>query len=332
MKTISVPKALITATDISASAKVVWMVAALQGVHGSFGALSPIRVAEQTGSGLRTVCRAIGQLAASRWSPDGAGSPLWRASSGAVSIPAHLITDAAVRAGAKVLYGVLQLVPGFHYPTCLTTFDALAELAYLHRQTTRRSVLELAATGWLDLNQAQRYAPLHITLCNPVAEGVAAEASAVRRRVEKASFRGEALMREYLNVLVATDQFEDDAAPGFLVNPRTKERLQFDRYYPSQGVAFEFNGPQHYRATRLYTREEATLQRTRDYIKGGICLERGIKLVVAHAEDLTLARMRRKVGDLLPQRDLTDLRPVLDTLESISREHRRAVKRIRAER
>lgn len=55
-------------------------------------------------------------------------------------------------------------------------------------------------------------------------------------------------MREYLSLMIDSGEFEDNAAPGFLVNPLTDERLQFDRFYPP-GVAFEFNGPQHYGAT-----------------------------------------------------------------------------------
>src|SRR5690606_12471297 len=110
-------------------------------------------------------------------------------------------------------------------------------------------------------------------------------------------------MREYLSLLIDSDEYEDNAAPGFLVNPLTEERLQLDRYYPP-GVAFEFNGPQHYGPTEHYTAEEAVKQRVRDLIKAGICAGRGIQLKIVHAEDLSLSKMKKIVGHLLPLRDL----------------------------
>lgn len=59
-------------------------------------------------------------------------------------------------------------------------------------------------------------------------------------------------MREYLSLLVDSDHFEDNATPGFLVNPLSGEELQYDRFYPPR-VAFEFNnGPQHDGPTALY--------------------------------------------------------------------------------
>lgn len=39
-------------------------------------------------------------------------------------------------------------------------------------------------------------------------------------------------------------QTPTNASPGYLINPYTGERMQFDRYYPP-GVAIEFQGAQH---------------------------------------------------------------------------------------
>src|SRR5690606_5703483 len=177
-----------------------------------------------------------------------------------------------------------------------------------------------------EFTQANQLAPIRFRLRNPVAEERAQELEWVKRRIERAPFLGEALMREYLSLIVDSEDFEDDAAPGFLVNPLTGERLQLDRYYPV-GVAFEFNGPQHYGETELFSAEEASMQRVRDYIKAGICAERGITLVVVHPEDLSLERMRRIVGNLLPLRDLHGQTPVIRYLESRSRTYRKFARR-----
>ncbi len=133
-------------------------------------------------------------------------------------------------------------------------------------------------------------------------------------------------MREYLSLLINSDEFEDDAAPGWLVNPRTLERLQLDRFYPPR-VAFEYNGPQHYRATGKFSADEVVGQRERDLIKLGLCVTRGITLVTIHPEDLTLRGMKQAVGSLLPLRDLTGSDLLIDYLETESRRYRRIASR-----
>ncbi len=102
--------------------------------------------------------------------------------------------------------------------------------------------------------------------------------------------------------------------------------MQLDRYYPP-GVAFEFNGPQHYGPTQHYTAEEAANQRVRDLIKAGICASRGIQLKIVHAEDLSLSKMKKIVGHLLPLRDLRHEGPRIRYLESVSRLYRRKAQR-----
>lgn len=118
----------------------------------------------------------------------------------------------------------------------------------------------------------------------------------------------------------------DNAAPGFLVNPLTDERMELDRFYPP-AVAFEFNGPQHYGATGRFSAEDAARQRGRDYMKLGICVEKGITLLIIHPEDLTLESMRQRIGPLLPMRDLAGQEPLMEFLKSISRRYRAAARR-----
>ncbi|MEW6048508.1 MAG: hypothetical protein AB1609_18860 [Bacillota bacterium] len=49
-------------------------------------------------------------------------------------------------------------------------------------------------------------------------------------------------MKCWLDLLVAGDDFVDNARPAFLGNPLSRDPLEFDRYY-LDGVRFEFNGP-----------------------------------------------------------------------------------------
>ena len=109
-------------------------------------------------------------------------------------------------------------------------------------------------------------------------------------------------MRSFLSLIADTKECEDGARPEFLVNPATGERLELDRYYPLHRAAFEFNGKQHYIATGPFSKREVAAQRKRDRLKQRICNEKNVKLVVVHAEDLTLRGMLRKVGALLPLR------------------------------
>jgi len=128
-------------------------------------------------------------------------------------------------------------------------------------------------------------------------------------------------MQEYLSLLIDSDQFTENARPGFLVNPQTGERLELDRFYP-EGVAFEFNGTQHYRETGRFSQAEADAQHLRDLIKAGICLYRGIHLVIIRTEGLALQGMIRRIDQSLPLRNLAGHEPLIDLLEDASLTYR----------
>ncbi|HWI50676.1 MAG TPA: hypothetical protein VNT01_00870, partial [Symbiobacteriaceae bacterium] len=61
-------------------------------------------------------------------------------------------------------------------------------------------------------------------LCNPVEARWRARISSIKRRVwGNKKHKGETLLREFLNALVALDDGQIDATPDFLVNPYTRE-------------------------------------------------------------------------------------------------------------
>jgi len=164
----------------------------------------------------------------------------------------------------------------------------------------RPGVQALAESRWISIAQENRRAPIWFRLQH-ADQAYKAE---VEARLERAGYLGEALMRSFLSLIADTKECEDGARPEFLVNPATGERLELDRYYPLHRVAFEFNGKQHYIATGPFSKREVAAQRKRDRLKQRICNEKNVKLVVVHAEDLTLRGMLRKVGALLPLRGL----------------------------
>ncbi len=239
-----------------------------------------------------------------------------------VWIPSELVEDHTVRPQGVVMYGVLLATPGFSARKGKYTRRQLREMTGRALKTIRRTTNMLAAYGWLELTRKNHFCPFLFTVKNPVREAYDAKLARMAKRIDRARFMGEELMRSYLTLIADSDEFEDDAAPGFLVNPFTHERMQLDQYYPGR-VAFEFNGPQHYKPTEFATPQDVEKQQARDCIKAMICRNRGIRLVVAHPEDLTLQTMIQKVGTHLPLRDLRSSRPILRYLENTSRHYRR---------
>ncbi|HEY3365256.1 MAG TPA: hypothetical protein VGK74_09405 [Symbiobacteriaceae bacterium] len=175
--------------------------------------------------------------------------------------------------------------------------------------------------GWVQVTQASRLSPIHFTLGSPELTRGQVEAEVAGRRLKRAKFGGEAFMQEYLSLLIDSDQFTDTARPGFLVSPQTGERLELDRFYPPN-VAFEFNGAQHYRRTARHSQEEADAQHLRDLIKAGICLYRGIHLVIIRTDDLSLQGMTSKIGQSMPLRNLAGHEPLIVLLEDASLTYR----------
>ncbi len=328
MKTdeIKVPSQLLLDRKLAGTAKVLWMI--LQVGQGDGAQISPRVLAARSGLTKPTIRRGLAQLDSAGWlrsTPigDDTTPKAW------VPMPSDLLFDSQIGVQSKLLYGTLQLTPGFGGHSGDFTYFELIGLTGLSANTVKLAVRSLQGKGWLQISQKNKFSPLYFTLRNPAAERREAEVSRARQRLEEASFLGEALMREYLNLIIDSDEFDDNCTPGYLVNPFTGEEMQFDRYYPPR-VAFEFNGPQHYGPTARYSNEaESRKQQGRDYIKIGICAARGINLVVVHPKDLTTEGLIRKVDGLLPLRKLDGCEHLTAYLESVSRAYRQKARRNR---
>lgn len=239
------------------------------------------------------------------------------------AMPKALLLERNLGISARLLYGVLQLLPRYRGSSGEFTCREIHQLTGMCTSTVIRALTSLQALGWIQVRQAHKYAPVQFTLLNPDLERQKKELAAMERRINEAPYRGEALMREYLSLVVDSDEYEDNANPGFLVNPYTNEKVEFDRYYPP-GVAFEFNGPQHYKPTALYPDETAVQRQiVRDLVKIGICQQRGIALRIVHPKDLQLEKMRELAKGMLPLRDLEGHELAIQYLERVSRSYRR---------
>ena len=87
-------------------------------------------------------------------------------------------------------------------------------------------------------------------------------------------------------------QFVFNHRPGWLRNPETGACLELDMYAEEQGVAVEYDGPQHREFPNPYhaSREEFESLLARDRLKERLCAARGVRLIrVIHREDMECA-------------------------------------------
>lgn len=200
----------------------------------------------------------------------------------------------------------------------------LARNAGIRSPTTVIShIKKLVGAGWLRVTpggqRPNRYEPL-----DPHLAAREEMLGRVQARMRREPFKGEAILKELLNVLVADDRFQDNARPGFLINPLTGERLEFDRWYTEAGVAFEFNGPQHEQPTAFSPDMAAVrAQQARDLMKAAIAAQHDIALIVVQPGDLRFERLAQLIGDRLPLRKLQAADPVIKYLTRDSRAYAR---------
>lgn len=334
IRSVAVPVSLLFSKELTPAAKFVWIRLRFDEIHRGGYPHLPRQLKKRTGLSRSTVYDALRQGAESGWfvkfqdpkSGRGRWKTVWpdRGGQRVVHFPVALIRAAHVLRPQSILcYGILQLLPDFRAKSRSGTFK-WAELSVrtgLHLRTIKRAIRALAESRWIVMAQKHRRARIWFRLLN----ADHAYKEEVRAKLDRVEYAGEALMRSFLSLIVDTKECEDGARPEFLVNPASGERMEFDRYYPLHRVAFEFNGKQHYVATGPYTKQQVTAQRKRDRLKRQICKEKGIDLVVVHANDLSLTGMLRKVGSLLPRRALRGFRETIRYLNHLGRRYQQSV-------
>lgn len=205
----------------------------------------------------------------------------------------------------------------------------LRELLGLKSTASLRSCVKiLAGSGWMTVESRRGPQATAYTVQDPYEIKAIQEREAVKRRLAAAPHLGEAVSKEWLNRMVDSIEYIDNARMEFLTNPLTNSPMEYDRYYKKYRVAFEFNGPQHDGPTARYPDKfQAAKRRSYDAMKAGLSAEYGVTLIIIRPEDLTFARMRQKIGNLLPLTDVEEDDPVIEYLTEVSQAYMRKVRR-----
>lgn len=249
-------------------------------------------------------------------------------SPGTVRIPATLIGEAPLSPRAQCLYATMLTLRGKDTAVVMPRLN-LVSLAGLGSDNLVRDALrQLTAKGWLRVARDAKsrnytYEPLdpHLVARKTLQHHV-------EMRLTDAKFLGEKLLQYMLTVLVDDDDYIDNSRPKILTNPYTGEPMEFDRWYRTAGVAFEFNGPQHERPTPAFPdADEVKKQQGRDLINAALATKHEIELIVITPKELTFAQLVQKIGSLLPLRKLRLEDPLVDFLASTARRYVRNLRR-----
>lgn len=89
--------------------------------------------------------------------------------------------------------------------------------------------------------------------------------------------------------------------PEFLINPKTKNRLELDGYNQDLALAFEHNGSQHYSHNSRFhkSKEHLSDQRYRDRTKKRLCKKNNVELIVIKTIENKLRKIRASNDELI---------------------------------
>ncbi|MDD2201299.1 MAG: winged helix-turn-helix domain-containing protein [Firmicutes bacterium] len=200
----------------------------------------------------------------------------------------------------------------------------LAREAHMSRTTVLRAFSQLEAAGWaVDArNTRTNKRILAASLPARVEQQIADLIEGDRFNV---TYVGEWLMRCWLDALVHSLDYLDNARPSWVRNIESGRRMEFDRHYRNPPVVFEFQGPQHFVTTQEFAdKEKQREQQKRDDRKAGICARHHIRFVEITAADLTLDRMLAHIPLELPLRSYNEDQPIIRTLARLSEGYYRA--------
>ena len=245
-----------------------------------------------------------------------------------IILPTKLLLDPSMPVSAVRLYAVvLAMAPDGKTLVCPQT--RLQELLGLKSASSLRHCAKiLAVSGWMTVDSHRGSQATAYTVQDPYEIRAIEEREAAKQRLANVPHFGEALSKEWLNRMVDSKDYIDNARMEFLTNPLTNSPMEYDRFYIKHRVAFEFNGPQHDGPTERYPdRFQAAKRRSYDAMKAGFSAEHGVTLIIIRPEDLTFSRMRQKIGNLLPLTDVDEEDPVIKYLTQVSQDYMRKVRR-----
>lgn len=319
---IQVPEALLRSQELLPSAKLVWVALYLHSHMKPRERCTKTCLTEMTGLSRPTVYKCLAALRFHGWYPleESRDKELQGLSA---TIYSDLFLDTSLSVWARLFHGLLQLTSSFiNNKTDEFKYSSLSKELRIGLKSVHKAIGQLVRNGWLVMKQAHQLAPITLTIHHPIREQYEIMMTRAKKNLQNAKHTGEALMKEFLSLLVTSDDYMDNVKPGFLRNINTDGLLEFDRYYPNV-IAFEFNGPQHYRPTELYDEKTVNEQKIRDEQKKQLSEKKGIELAVIHPEDLSVAGMLSKIGGLLPLRNLRCGEQLIGYLERFSSNYRR---------
>lgn len=319
-RVVCAPVSVLTASGLAPTARLLWLQ-----LHTHTGPVTLARLGATTGLAKGTIRQGLAQLEARGWySP--AHGPVQPADLGPAPIacfPESLLRSPRLSHRAKLLYGTLQSLPGFAEKFGEFTYAGLSSTAQVSAWAARQLIRSLADEGWVHVTRAGKPATVRVTLHTPEQDRIRADISLAQHRLHVAGYSGESIMRGFLSLLIAADEYEDNARPGWLVNPLTRERLELDRYYYGLEAAFEYHGAQHFHVTPQYPDpRELAERKARDLMKEALCARRRLPLVIITRGDLRLNKMKQKVGAVLPLRDLRGYEELINLLEEEAQKNR----------
>lgn len=191
---------------------------------------------------------------------------------------------------------------GLYVIICHVQPESLAHLtsvARISRAVIERECKALKEKGWLSFEIAKSRRTVIIpTAPDEVQQELVNWLDEVR---ETWVPRGENIMRAMLDNTVAVSNCLDNCRPSCITNPDSGHPLEFDRFYYSRGVAFEFQGIQHRVLTSLHeSNEEFEEAQMRDLLKVGLSTKYGIEVVEITEADLRIDRIVARVPAGMP--------------------------------
>ncbi|MFA7175428.1 MAG: hypothetical protein WC340_18785, partial [Kiritimatiellia bacterium] len=266
-----VPITLFLDKRITAADKLVWMMILLDmaDLHGS-KLVSPTRLAERTRLSRLAIYNSLKRLIAAGWY-DG-HTPIVGSNdlTCLVCMPNALLRSTELQPRDIMVYGLLQEESFVGRRYGQLTYLALSKYAHLCVKTVRRAVKALAQAGWINVQQANRLAPLHIELADPRET----YHHNLKKFIDTAKHWGEAIAISMVTFLVEPAEYQVRPNPNWLVNPATGALMEVDLYIPQHNLVMEFNGDQHCQPTEFASAADVAAQQARDAAKIKILKDR----------------------------------------------------------
>jgi hypothetical protein len=242
-----------------------------------------------------------------------------------VKIPDFLLQEFLAKRDISPVSKIVWVAAAKCCPAGITGLSLRSGIA---KSTALETCRDLETLRWMRLVKAGRK-------IQPVAliphEYQVRMAEELERASKWVATKGEFFTKRHLDMWVNSDEYIDNARPEFLVNPRTGERLEYDRYY-TWGLAIDFNETQHFITTQNYPSEAALKElKARDLMKIGLSENAGVRLVVITAEDLLPDAFVKKLPEGLPLNTVDRSGPYFRALVRLSSAYADTVEAIMAQ-